>query len=429
MRDQAVRQSFDTIVVGAGLAGMATFYALAKSGQAVLLIEGSDRPGMGASFANGGLLTSSMSDPWNGPGVAGQLASSLLSAGGAIRVHWSQLPRLVPWGVRFLRHSLPDRHVEAMRANYRLAQFSVMRTADILQAIGQGDKVKASGSLKVFTSHDSMVLQRAKAEKLSDLGFEFEELGRADIFKMEPCLAGTRTPIESGLYFPADKAADAFDFCQTLLAEALAASGEAIFQTKVTGIRVGGGCVRAVETSAGPIEANSVVICCGSQTNLMPFPRSIRLPIAPAKGYSLSIDTAKWNECPTVPLVDDERHIAITPLSGKLRVVGGAEFAGHDPSVDDRQIALLKAALTDMYPHLAAKLEASITSKWAGLRPMSADGCPIIGESEVRGLWFNVGHGHLGWTLAMGSADLLTALILREQPPVDPRPFSLKGRI
>jgi D-amino-acid dehydrogenase len=60
---------------------------------------------------------------------------------------------------------------------------------------------------------------------------------------------------------------------------------------------------------------------------------------------------------------------------------------------------------------------------------MSADGCPIIGESEVRGLWFNVGHGHLGWTLAMGSADLLTALILREQPPVDPRPFSLKGRI
>lgn len=429
MTDQAERKTFDTIVVGAGLAGMAAFHALVRSGQTVLLIERSNQPGMGASFANGGLLTSSMPDPWNGPGVAGQLASSLFSAGGAIRVHWSQLPRLLSWGLRFLQNSLPARHAEATRANYKLAQFSVMRTTDVLEAIGKAGDVKASGSLKVFSSHRNHVLQRAKAERLSDMGLEFEELDRADVLAMEPCLANTRMPIESALYFPSDKAADAFAFCQTLLADALAAGGEAMFRSTVTGVRLVDGCARGVETSDGPIEANRVVICCGSQSSLMPLPLSIRLPIVPAKGYSLSIETATWTEVPSIPVVDDERHIAITPLPGKLRVVGGAEFAGYDPSIDDRQIAQLKVALTDMYPHLAAKVTASVKAKWAGLRPMSADGCPIIGESEVPGLWFNVGHGHLGWTLATGSAEMLASLILREEPPVDPTPFSPKGRI
>ena len=153
-------------------------------------------------------------------------------------------------------------------------------------------------------------------------------------------------------------------------------------------------------------------------------PLGLHLPVRPVKGYSLTLDLSGLNQRPGLPVVDEARHAIATPMGDRLRIAGTAEFAGLDPVLREERIENLRRMLRDLYPDLAPQLLAGDQQAWTGFRPMSADGRPFIGETRAKGLWLITGHGHLGWTQAMGSGDLLAALMSEETPPVPAEPFS-----
>jgi D-amino-acid dehydrogenase len=145
--------------------------------------------------------------------------------------------------------------------------------------------------------------------------------------------------------------------------------------------------------------------------------------VRPAKGYSITFDVPPGAQSLRTPLVDDHRHAAIVPLQDAIRVVSTAEFAGYDKRLDPVRIRNLMRLLPELLPQ--TRFDASTARPWSGLRPMSVDGVPIIGATSIPNLFVNTGHGHLGWTMAAGSAKLLSDLISGDSSSVDPSEYSL----
>ena len=128
---------------------------------------------------------------------------------------------------------------------------------------------------------------------------------------------------------------------------------------------------------------------------------------------------------PALPVIDDSMHACLTPLGSRLRMVGTAEFTGYDTRIDPVRTDNLLRLFRELLPDVAARVSTDDARQWAGLRPMSYDGRPFIGETGIRGLYVNSGHGPLGWTMAAGSAELAADLVTGKKPALDPTPFRL----
>ncbi|MGH8223646.1 MAG: FAD-dependent oxidoreductase, partial [Woeseiaceae bacterium] len=197
---------------------------------------------------------------------------------------------------------------------------------------------------------------------------------------------------------------------------------------RVTGLELSGKRVRGVRVGGAVLAADRVVIAAGVHSRRLLRPYGIALPVQPAKGYSVTIDASGLAGTPRIPVLDDTLHAGVTPLAKRLRLVGTAEFAGYDTRVDPVRIDNLFDMLKALFPAVEAGLDRQSAIPWAGLRPMSADGKPLIGATTLEGLYVNAGHGHLGWTMAAGSAELLADLMQGARPAIDPDAFALAGR-
>lgn len=166
----------DTVVVGAGLIGVAIAHELAARGQSVELIEAHDGVAMETSYANGGMLTPSMPDPWNAPGVHKHLLASLFDSKSALKLRLSALPTLVSWGIKFLRSATAERHWAATRANHALADYSLSATRELRERLNLQYDASTVGSLKVFRDHAAMRGPLDLARRLEPYGLRFQEL-------------------------------------------------------------------------------------------------------------------------------------------------------------------------------------------------------------------------------------------------------------
>ena len=413
------------IVIGGGLIGVTTLYELASRGLPCLLLEMLDGVAEETSFANGGMQTPSMPDPWNSPGVGHHLLESLFDPRSSMKLRWSAIPGLTLWGLQFLRNSVPSRHEATTIANYHLAAYSTKLTDEWRTRAGLCYDNNSAGTLKVFETQASMDAASMLAERLSHHGLRYEALDTADVIAAEPQLAEIRERITGGLKFPDDRTGDARQFTQSLAAKATAMGGVVRIGTHVRRVLSEGGQASAVETNAGIIPARAVVLATGTAAPVLARSHSIRLPVAPAKGYSYTVDARSLgSDMINIPVIDDVMHAAVVPIGSRLRFVGTAEFAGQNKQIDPVRVCNLKSLFHRLFPHLVDKIDLEGGSAWAGLRPMSADGRPIIGASPLSGLWLNCGHGHLGWTKAAGSAKLLVDLMQQAPTDIDPLPYA-----
>ncbi|HZT20588.1 MAG TPA: FAD-dependent oxidoreductase, partial [Dongiaceae bacterium] len=190
------------------------------------------------------------------------------------------------------------------------------------------------------------------------------------------------------------------------------------FGETVRSIETGNGRVQAVVTDKGRIPAELVVVALGSFTAPMLARNGIRVPIYPVKGVSITFPREGWNGAPRVPVIDDSKLFGIVPIGDRMRVSGSAEIAGYDatPARSRAEAIIANACFT--FPEMKRHFDISRSKLWAGLRPVSPSGTPIIGETRIRGLWINAGHGHLGWTLSCGSGRLLADLVEGRDPGI-----------
>lgn len=413
------------VVIGGGVIGITTAHELVSRGITTELLEAREDLALETSFANGSLLTPSMADPWNSPGVWKHLLTSLGDPGSAVKLRLKALPGMGLWGLRFLCNSRARAHDAATRASFMLAAASVRRfdalRAGLPLAFDQSDM----GTLKIFSDPAEFEKSKQVAEKLKDIGLGFTVLDRGGALAREPRLAPIQNRLVGAIYYPGDRAGDA-----RLFSLALARHAEALGAKMRTGVRATrlvfqNGRITGVATAQGFVAASHVIIAAGNGSVPIARRMGIHLPIYPVKGYSMTYTFPQSAALPVMPIIDDAEHTVIVPLGARLRIAGTAEFAGRDAALSPERIANLEHLARAVYPDLFAQCPSVTGQPWTGHRPMSADGRPFIGPAKDSGVWFNTGHGHLGWTMAAGSAQLLADLMLGDKPVIDPAPYAV----
>jgi len=411
------------LVIGSGLLGVSSAWFLAREGCEVTVLDRLGGAAQGTSFANAGMLTPSMADPWNSPGIFWHLLRWLGREDAPFLVRPRALPAMLGWGLAFVASSTAARQRASMDANLRLASYSLEMLRELRGSLKLAYDGLSHGTLKVFRDRRAFDAAAARNATLRGLGLELRTVTPAEAVALEPALAPVRDALAGAVYCPGDESGDARAFTLALADHARAQGVRFQFDREVTGFEQAGGSITAALAGGSRYEAEQFVVAAGSWSAPLLERLGVALPVRPVKGYSITLPTAHWSGAPRMPVIDDALHAAATPLGARLRVAGTAELAGYDTELTPARIDNLFDLLLRLFPTYPQPLDRAGAQPWAGLRPMSPDGVPRIGRLACDNLFVNTGHGHLGWTLATGSGALLSDLILGKAPQLSPAPY------
>jgi D-amino-acid dehydrogenase len=399
-------------VLGAGIVGLATAYSLRRAGHEVTVIDRAG-PGSGASGGNGAQLSYAYVQPLADPGIWKQLPKLLLSPSSPLKIR----PRLDHhqwlWGARFLAacNASTSRNTTVqllqLAAESRHA-FDTMMAEEALDC-----DYSATGKLVLYADAASFAGARRQMLLQRELGSTQEAINADRCVEIEPALKTRHAQIAGAIYTPGECAADCLKTCNTLMAVLRRQGVRFLLDTPIEQLVRHGNSVSAVATRQGHIEADRYVLALGAASAPMARMLGVQLPIYPLKGYSITIEVdGQPHAAPAVSVTDSARKVVFARIGSRLRVAGMAELSGHDSTIRPAQIASLKASTQTLFPGCSAFAD---LSPWAGLRPATPTGLPVIGRHSQgpNNLLFNTGHGALGFTLAFGSAQRISGLLAR----------------
>jgi D-amino-acid dehydrogenase len=410
------------VVVGAGIIGLTSAYALVREGHAVTVLDACHEPGQGTSYANGGQLSYSYVTPLADASIWKNLPHYLLHPDSPLTLR----PRLDlaqwRWCVKFLLVCNARASARATEALLRLAFHSRDCLAALQQEVALDFDFRQAGKLVMVSSAAGLEAARRQVDMQRAFGSEQQVLDMAQCVALEPALGASGTRWRGGVYTPSEQVGDCAAFC-TQLAAALAQAGvQFAFDTTVSGAALERGRAAALHTSAGDLAADCFVLANGCGGAQLARRLGLDLPIYPLKGYSVTLATGNGAAAPSISITDLARKIVYARLGDRLRVAGRLEIVGGDLSPGGNRCQALADEARALFPGLPGG-EPDI-APWAGNRPSTPTGVPIIGASPLANVYVNAGHGALGWTLACGSAALLADLIERRAGAVSSDPFA-----
>ena len=412
-----------TVIIGGGLQGLASANALLDRGEDVLVLERREGVGMETSFSNAGMITPSQPEPWNSKRDIIKMLSSLGNENSVMLIRLKAIPSIFTWGLRFILNSSSKRFHQTSLHNFNLSKYSKDLTRSFREMQNITYEESTLGTLKIFRNNQSLNESLNSLSKLRDHGIVYRELNVEDLVKVEPQLKEISQDLKGGIIFEEDETGDAYLFCKELEKIIREKGGRIHTSTEIIGFLSHRKKIMGVKTSRVDIQTNRVVIAAGSWSYQLTKLLGLNLPIRPVKGYSTTLDLEDNNLCPSYAVIDEDLHAAITPFKNRIRVAGTAEFAGFDDELKKTRIDNLLDILKMTYPTLASELVHEEAKIWSGFRPMSSDGRPFIGKTKIDGLFVNSGQGHLGWTMAMGSAAILADIMNGRDPEIDSSPF------
>ncbi|MBK1710213.1 D-amino acid dehydrogenase [Marichromatium gracile] len=410
------------LVIGSGVIGTTAAYQLARAGAEVTVLERCAGSGLETSYANAGQVSTGYAAPWAAPGLPLKALRWLLTPHAPLRVR----PRLDAAMLRFMAATLGNcsaRHYARNKARLlRLAEYSRIALGELRAEIGIDYDAGQGGTLQLLRSAAQFDQARRDRDILERSGLRCELLDVEGCVRHEPALARVADRLAGGLRFPDDETGDCLRFTQALAGHATRLGVEFRYGVRVEALRVRDGAITGVETDAGPLVADRCLLAAGLDAVRLLRPLGIRAPIHPVKGYSLTLPLLDPEAAPRSTLMDETNKVALTRLGNRLRVAGTAELCGMDLRLRSGRLETLRRVLVDLFPEAADPRQAE---PWAGLRPMTPDGPPILGESGCAGLYLDIGHGSLGWTLSCGSARLIADLMLGRAAAIDPEGLTL----
>lgn len=397
-------------VIGAGITGITTAYALVNRGFDVTVFDRNRYAAMETSFANGGQLSASNAEVWT---------------------QWSTIFKGLKWmtkrGAPLLVNPKPSWHKYSWMAefmsnipNYKANTIQTVRLAiqarDFLRehAATEGFQfdLEQRGILHVYDCKPDF----DKAAKVNDLlaqgGLERHAVTAAEMKEIEPTLQGD---LYGGYYTESDFTGDIHAYAKGL-GEACKKRGVAFhygaevatLTKRDTGVDVGW----ADKTGNQSDHFDGIVVCAGVRSRSLAAQVGDRVNIYPVKGYSITVqmdDDASRAAAPWVSLLDDKAKIVTSRLgANKFRVAGTAEFNGYNKDIRDDRIAPLVKWVENLFPDVSTEHAVP----WAGLRPMMPNMMPRVGAGKTEGVFYNTGHGHLGWTLSAATAELVADEVL-----------------
>jgi D-amino-acid dehydrogenase len=408
------------LVLGAGILGVHTAYFLRQRGYDVTVVDRQPGPALETSYANGSQISVSQSDPWASPAAPLKVLKWLGKEDAPLLFRLKMDPNQWRWGLRFLYECLPSRTEHNTLMAMRLSEYSRRTLQALRRETGIEYDHAEAGIMMIHSTQKSFEAAAEGAQLLIRNGERRDVLSVADAVKIEPALAHTSPTLAGAIYAPHDESGDAFKFT-TRLAERAAKMGvEFRYGTTVERIEKSGGEVSGVlvqnDSGAETLNADAYVVALGSYSPAMLSGVGVDALVYPAKGYSATLPLAKPQKAPKGSITDDEMKVVFTTIGDRLRIAGTAELNGFNLDLNQVRCEALTKRAKHHFPDLCKWDEVTY---WTGLRPATPSNLPIIGQSNVKNLYVNTGHGTLGWTEGPGSAKALSDIIAGELPEVD----------
>ena len=398
----------DVLVLGAGVVGVCTAYALARRGLKVALADRRPGPALDTSYANGAQLSYAYSDALGSPALLRKLPALMLGADPLFAVRSRVDPDMIAWGLRFLAACSQQQWRRGTMATLQLAMESQQALHAFLARHPLEFGHATAGKMHLYYDRTALAHAEKQAQIKRVAGITQHVLGAKEAQDIEPALRNA-PGLAGVVYSPEDEVGDPHRFAQGMVEVLSGTYGVRTFfgfEAREAEFSAEGAVVR--DTLGKAVRARVLVVALGPDAPAFLRRLNLTVPILPMKGYSF---TAPLGEAaPKVSLTDTSRKIVFCRLSGRMRVAGVAELGARDTQIDERQLAALVTSSRESLP-LAVNYS-NLESSWAGLRPMTPTSTPIISSPRPR-LVLNVGHGMLGWTLAMGSAERAAAMTLQ----------------
>jgi len=393
--------SKSTIVVGAGIVGIATALRLQMDGHEVTVID-PKAPGRATSFGNAGSIAVGAVYPTGSPGNFKQLPKMLLDRNGPVSIRWSYLPWLAPWLWRFFAASTPARVEQIAEELWALVAPAGAAHQALMKAHGIEGIVKPLGWLKVYTGEASFRSTLDERLMMQKLGVNLQLLNQDELRQLEPGLSPSFT---HGAFQPDNLFVTSPVKLTEAYAKAFVGLGGRILAEKVTRFERDGNRVTRVVTDLAMHDAGNVVICAGAWSGRVCQMLGIRVPLDTERGYHLNlVQEEEGGPKLNRPVVIGDHGFVLAPMQDGIRLTSGVEFAGLDAPPDFSRIKRMLPLAQKALPGLSG----NITREWLGHRPSTPDSKPVIGAAPgLNNVFLGFGHGHLGLTLAARTADLI----------------------
>ncbi len=413
------------LVLGAGLLGVTSAYYLQQLGHEVTVIDRQATPAAETSFANGGQISVSHAEPWANPSAPIKVLQWLGKEDAPLLFRIRADMRQWMWGLQFLRECTPARTRHNIEQIVRLGTYS----RDMLQALRRDAGIayheRTEGILHFYTTQKEFDGALNPAEQMRAMGCERTVISADEAVKIEPALAHIRPQLAGATYTAEDESGDANRFARELVKLCEAGGVKFLMSHTVTAIREAGGQIEHVEATDNEgrfqrVVADAYVLAMGSLSPIYAAPLGIRLPIYPAKGYSVTMPVKDASKAHTVSLTDDEFKLVFSRYTAadgdRLRIAGTAELNGYDRDLNRVRCEAIVRRVEQLFPGAGDATQAQF---WTGLRPATPSNVPLIGKTKIPNFFLNTGHGTLGWTHSCGSGKSIARIVSGLQPEVD----------
>jgi D-amino-acid dehydrogenase len=413
------------LILGSGLLGVSSAYYLSQLGHDVTVVDRQANPAAETSFANGGQISVSHAEPWANPSAPLKVLQWLGKEDAPLLFRIRADMRQWLWGLQFMRECSPARTKHNIEQIVRLGTYSRSMLQELRRTTGLSYDERTQGILHFYTSQKEFEGAKGPAKQMRELGCERQVISAEEAIKIEPALAHIRSQLAGATYTAEDESGDANRFARELVKLCETAGVKFLMSHTITALREAGGKLDHVEATDSEgrfqrLRADSYVLAMGSLSPIYAEPLGIRLPIYPAKGYSVTMPVKDASMAHQVSLTDDEYKLVFSRLTGpnsdRLRIAGTAELNGYDRDLNRVRCEAIVRRVEQLFPGAGDTTQASF---WTGLRPATPSNVPIIGQSKIPNLYMNTGHGTLGWTHACGSGKSIARIVSGLAPEVD----------
>ena len=409
------------IVLGSGLLGVSSAYYLSRLGHEVTVIDRQASPAAETSFANGGQISVSHAEPWANPSAPFKVLKWLAKEDAPLLFRLRADLRQWLWVLEFLRECTPERTRHNIEQIVKLGTYSREMLQALRRETGIDYDQRTQGILHFYTDKREFEGALTPTEQMRALGCDRRVISAEEAVRIEPALSHVRHQIAGATYTAEDESGDANLFARELVKLCEAGGVNFLMNHTITALREAGGNLDHVEATDKDgrfqrIRGDAYVLCMGSFSPLYAAPLGIRLPIYPAKGYSVTLPVKDESRAHRVSLTDDEFKLVFSRLGDRLRIAGTAELNGYDRDLNRVRCEAIVRRVEELFPGAGDTEQAQF---WTGLRPATPSNVPVIGKCRVPNLFLNTGHGTLGWTHACGSGKSIARIVGGLAPEVD----------
>ena len=402
-------------VIGGGITGVTTAYALAKRGFAVTLFEKNRYAAMETSFANGGQLSASNAEVWNHWSTILKGIKWMLKSDAPLLVNPKPSWHKLSWFAEFVSN-LPHYRRNTIETA-RLAVAAREHLFAWAQAEGVDFDLKKEGILHIYRDKKGFDHAGEVSKLLAEGGLPRRAVTPTEMKAIEPTLAGT---FYGGYFTESDSTGDIHKFTFGMAAAIARMGVKCLYEQNVVALHSDGDQAKVTVQNGDAQEMLSfdgMVVCAGVESRRFAAQLGDRVNIYPVKGYSITVnlpDAQSQAAAPIVSLLDDETKLVTSRLGlDRFRVAGTAEFNGYNKDIRADRIRPLTQWVNQCFPGINTRH----VVPWAGLRPMMPNMLPRVGKGSMANVFYNTGHGHLGWTLSAITADMVGDVVLERLRP------------